>query len=70
MTTIKDRARNKAFSKIQSKQRHLRQLEYDIERENTGAVTLHELEICFDVAKLELNTWNYIMKLIELDYEA
>ena len=70
MTTIKDRAHNKAFSKIQSKQRDLRQLGYDIERKNTGAVTLYELEICFDVAERELKTWEYIFKLIELDYEA
>ena len=29
---------------------------------------MHELEICLDAAKRELKTWNYIFKLIELDY--
>ena len=29
---------------------------------------MHELEICLDAATRELETWNYIFKLIELDY--
>lgn len=65
---IKLKAHDKAFSKINAKQIEIRKLEYDIERKNTGSVTLHELEICLDAAKRELETWNYIMKLIELDY--
>ena len=65
---IKERAHNKAFSKINAKQIEIRKLEYDIEHKNTGAVTLHELELCLDAAKRELKTWNYIFKLIELDY--
>jgi hypothetical protein len=65
---IKLKAHDKAFSKIISKGIEIRKLEYDIERKNTGAVTLHELELCLDAAKRELKTWNYIFKLIELDY--
>lgn len=66
--TIKLKAHDKAMAQIIAKQRDIRQLEYDIERKNTGVVTLSELKICLDAAKRELATWNYIMKLIELDY--
>ena len=66
--TIKLKAHDKAMSQILAKQRDIRQLSYDIERGNTGVVTLSELEICLDAAERELATWNYIMKLIELDY--
>ena len=65
---IKLKAHDKAFSKINAKQIEIRKLEYDIERKNTGSVTLHELELCLDASKRELETWNYIFKLIELDY--
>ena len=66
--TIKLKAHDKAMAQIIAKQRDIRQLSYDIERGNTGVVTLSELEICLDAAERELATWNYIMKLIELDY--
>ena len=65
---IKLKAHDKAFSKIHALQIRVSKLKYDIERENTGVVTMHELEICLDAAKRELETWNYILKLIELDY--
>ena len=54
---IKERAHNKAFAKIHALQIRVSKLKYDIERKNTGAITMRELE-----------TWNYIFKLIELDY--
>ena len=66
--TIKLKAHDKAMSQIHAKQLEIRKLEYDIERKNTGAVTLHELELCLDASRRELETWSYIMKLIELDY--
>ena len=66
--TIKLKAHDKAMAQIHAKQLEIRQLEYDIERKNTGTVTLHELELCLDASKRELETWSYIMKLIELDY--
>ena len=65
---IKGRAHNKAFAKIHALQIRVSKLKYDIERKNTGAITMHELEICLDAATRELETWNYIFKLIELDY--
>ena len=65
---IKEKAHNKAFAKIHTHAIRVSKLKYDIERENTGAITMHELEICLDAAKRELETWNYIFKLIELDY--
>jgi hypothetical protein len=65
---IKLKAHDKAFSKIHALQIRVSKLKYDIERKNTGVVTMHELEICLDAAMRELKTWNYIFKLIELDY--
>ena len=65
---IKLKAHDKAMSQIHANQLKIRQLEYDIERGNTGSVTLHELELVLRGAKRELETWSYIMKLIELDY--
>jgi hypothetical protein len=66
--TIKLKAHDKAFSKIHALQIRVSKLKYDIERKNTGAITMHELEICLDAAMRELKTWDYIFKLIELDY--
>jgi hypothetical protein len=65
---IKEKAHNKAFAKIHALQIKVSKLKYDIERKNTGVITMHELEICLDAAMRELETWNYIFKLIELDY--
>jgi len=65
---IKEKAHNKAFAKIHALQIRVSKLKYDIEHKNTGVVTMHELEICLDAAMRELETWNYIFKLIELDY--
>jgi hypothetical protein len=65
---IKEKAHNKAFAKIHALKIRVSKLKYDIERKNTGVVTIHELEICLDAATRELETWNYIFKLIELDY--
>ena len=62
------KAHDKAFSKIHALQIRVSKLKYDIERKNTGAITMHELEICLDAATRELKTWNYIFKLIELEY--
>ena len=62
------KAHDKAFSKIHALKIRVSKLKYDIERKNTGVVTMHELEICLDAATRELETWNYIFKLIELDY--
>ena len=62
------KAHDKAFAKIHALQIRVSKLKYDIERKNTGVVTMHELEICLDAATRELETWNYIFKLIELDY--
>mgnify|MGYP003626332801 CR=1 FL=1 len=65
---IKEKAHDKAFAKIHALQIRVSKLKYDIEHKNTGVVTMHELEICLDAAMRELKTWNYIFKLIELDY--
>jgi len=60
--TIKLKAHDKAMAQIHANQLRIRQLEYDIERKNTGVVTMHELELCLDAAKREIATWNYILR--------
>ena len=38
---IKEKAHNKAFAKIHALQIRVSKLKYDIERKNTGAITMH-----------------------------
>ena len=53
---IKERARNKAFSKIKTKKLEIKKLKHDIKRGNTGVVTLDHLQLCLKVAEKELTT--------------
>ena len=66
--TIKLKAHDKAMSRIHGTKLEIERLKQNIERKTTGALTLDDLKLCLDAAKRELETWNYIMKLIELDY--
>lgn len=66
--TIKLKAHDKAMSRIHGTKLEIKRLKQNIERKTTGALTLDDLKLCLDAAKRELETWNYIMKLIELDY--
>lgn len=66
--TIKLKAHDKAMSRIHGTKLEIKRLKQNIERKTTGVLTLDDLKLCLDAAKRELETWNYIMKLIELDY--
>ncbi len=62
---IKERASNKAFSKILTLERDIRGLSNDIKKGGDGRLSLDLLQACLDSTKAELKTWKYITKLIE-----
>jgi hypothetical protein len=69
--TIKLRAHDKAMAQIHANQLKVRQLEYDIERKNTGVVTLHELEICLKLIELDYGKHDYVDEILgyQRDYD-
>ena len=63
--TYHERALDKAYSKIEMLKIKVRDAIHNIETDSTGAITKEEwqlLKTCYD---LDLDTWNYIMHLIE-----
>ncbi len=64
---IKERAHNKAFSKIITLKRDVRGLNTDIRSGNSGRLSVNLLQTCLKSTKLELETWQYIAKLIEIN---
>jgi len=62
---IKDRAHNKAFSRMLTLERDISSLSNDIKKGGDGRLSLDILKACLDSTKKELKTWQYIAKLIE-----
>ena len=62
---IKSRAHNKAFAKLTMLNFEINDLRDDVIAKNTQGITLDELIMVFEGAKLEHEVWNYIMELIE-----
>ena len=60
-----ERAHNKAFSKIITLQRDVEDLRDDIVRKRAGIVGLDTLKLCLASTKIELDTWKYILELVE-----
>jgi len=60
-----ERAHNKAFSKIITLQRDVDDLRDDIVKKRTGIVGMDTLKLCLASTKVELDTWKYILELIE-----
>lgn len=60
-----ERAHNKAFSNIITLQRDVNNLRDDIVKKRTGIVGLDTLKLCLASTKAELDTWKYILELIE-----
>ena len=60
-----ERAHNKAFSKIITLQRDVNNLRDDIVRKRVGVVGLDTLKLCLASTRAELDTWRYILELIE-----
>lgn len=64
---LNNRASNKAFAKITMLRMDIDKLKDDLRRQMYGGVTRYEVELCLEGTKKELDTWNYIYKLIETD---
>ena len=66
--TIKDQAHDKAFANIHICELDIRRLKEEIKANVTPYITPEQNAGVLKMAKKELEVWNYITKLIELDY--
>jgi len=62
---IKQRAHNKAFSKMLTLERDISSLKLDIKSGGDGRLGVDLLQTCLSSTEKELQTWQYIAKLIE-----
>ena len=62
---IKQRAHNKAFSKMITLERDISKLKLDIRSGGDVRLGVDLLKICLSSTEKELQTWQYIAKLIE-----
>jgi len=62
---IKQRAHNKAFSKMLTLERDISKLKLDIRSGGDGRLGVDLLKTCLSSTEKELQTWRYIAKLIE-----
>ena len=65
----KDRAHDKAFANIHACNLDIRRLKEEIRADITPFITVEQNESILESSKQELKTWNYLAKLVELDYE-
>ena len=64
---LNEKASNKAFSKIFHLEEDLKRAKEDLRTGGDGRFSQDLLEKCKDSVDHELQTWNYIAKLIEFD---
>jgi len=64
---IKERASNKAFSKLLRVNSNIRSIDKDIELGRYGGVSKEEMETCLKSELIEQKVWEYITFLIEND---
>ena len=64
---IKERARHKAFAKMNFLELENRTYKRDIKAGGDGKLSVDLLQRCLSSNKNELLTWQYIAKLIETD---
>ena len=62
---IRQRAHNKAFSKMLTLERDISKLKLDIRSGGDGRIGVDMLQTCLSSTEKELQTWQYIAKLIE-----
>ena len=62
---LQNRASNKAFAKTAMLRIDIEQLESDIKNNNTGPISIEELDLILSGNRIELQVWNYITELIE-----
>lgn len=65
--TTKEKARNYVWSRIQNAELEYKQIHDDMSSNNTGALTMDQLEIRLDATDRKLDMFNYLFKLIETD---
>lgn len=65
--SINERAANKAFAKVITLRDEVKALRNDVSSRNVGALSIEQLEQVLDGTIIELDTWEYIFKLIEKD---
>ena len=61
---IRQRAHNKAFSKMITLERDISSLKLDIKSGGDGRIGVDLLQKCLSSTEKELQTWQYIAKLI------
>jgi len=64
---IRERARCKAFAKIAKLRLDIRLIKDDLEKQDSGIISMEDLATVYISTKRELKTWNYIATLIEKD---
>ena len=64
---IKERASNKAFTKLLQVSGNVYSLSKDISLGRYGGVSKEEMEVCLQSEKIERTVWEYITFLIEND---
>jgi hypothetical protein len=65
----KDRAHDKAFANIYACQCDIKRLKAEVKADITPFITQEQNIGVLELAKKELKTWNYLAKLIEMDYK-
>ena len=63
---LHDRSINKVASKKEVTYLDIKNIEYDIENNNTGAITMDQLKNMLSSAQREYDTWSYILEQLEL----
>ena len=66
LADIKNKASNKAFAKVTTLKLNIKTQEKDLINGNIGGITYEEAENILEGYKKELQVWNYIAKLIEI----
>jgi hypothetical protein len=64
---LMQRAHDKALAQLTTMEYSIAELKRDIKRGTTGGVSVEQLEACLESDQKELEVWNYIYTLIELD---
>jgi len=67
--TIKEKARNYVWSRIQATERDYIQIHNDMRESGEGRISMSTLENMLDSCDRKLDMYNYLFKLIETDEE-
>lgn len=65
--TVKEKARNYIWSRIQSTEREYTQIHDDMRQPGDRRISMDKLEIMLDATDRKLDMYNYLFKLVELD---